>query len=61
MLAALVAATFGGLVGAAQAATYTVGTTADTASGACPSPASGTCSLRQLIEYENAARPSSPT
>jgi hypothetical protein len=38
----------------AQAATYTVGTTADTAAGAsCSSFPSG-CSLRQLIEHENA-------
>ena len=36
----------------AEAATYTVGTTADN-TGACASPASGTCSLRQLINFEN--------
>jgi hypothetical protein len=39
----------------AQAANYTVGTTEDRA-GEC-APASGTCSLRQLIEYENARPP----
>jgi hypothetical protein len=37
----------------AQAATFTVGTTSDTA-GTCQTPAAGTCSLRQLIAYENA-------
>jgi hypothetical protein len=51
-----------GLASSAQAATYTVGTTADTPSGeTCPEPASGKCSLRQLIEYENGlATPPSP-
>jgi hypothetical protein len=50
------------LAASAQAATYTVGTTEDTPSGEkCPEPASGTCSLRQLIEYENElALPPSP-
>jgi hypothetical protein len=44
-----------GLASSAQAATYTVGKTADTPRGeTCPAPASGTCSLRQLIEYEEA-------
>jgi hypothetical protein len=45
-----------GLASSAQAATYTVGTFSDTARGvACEQgPASGTCSLRQLIEYEDA-------
>ncbi len=51
------------LAAAAQATTYTVGSTEDTPSGEqCPAPASGACSLRQLIEYENelAMPPSSP-
>jgi hypothetical protein len=39
------------LAASAQAATYTVGTTEDR-EGEC-APASGTCSLRQLLEYEN--------
>lgn len=39
---------------AASAATYTVGTTSDN-TGTCANPAGGTCSLRQLIAYENAA------
>ncbi len=40
--------------GQAFAATYTVGTTADTAVGTtCPTPSAGMCSLRQLITYEN--------
>ena len=39
---------------AASAATFTVGTTSDT-TGTCPNPAGGTCSLRQLITYENNA------
>ena len=43
-----------GLTEAAQATTYTVGTSNDSATGACPEPKSGTCSLRQLIEFENA-------
>ncbi len=41
-----------GLAASAQAATYTVGTTEDL-TGICEVPASGTCSLRQLIAYEN--------
>ncbi len=46
----------------AQAATYTVGTHSDTArSLRCEDPASGTCSLRQLIEYENALEPTPTT
>ncbi len=50
----LVLAAVAALASSAQAATYTVGTTGDTPSGEkCPEPASGTCSLRQLIEYEN--------
>ena len=50
------------LAASARAATYTVGTTEDTPSGEkCPAPTSGTCSLRQLIEYENGlATPPSP-
>ncbi len=43
------------LAAAAGAATYTVGTTEDS-TGEC-APASGTCSLRQLIEYENSLSP----
>ncbi len=39
---------------AAAAATYTVGTISDT-TGTCENPAAGTCSLRQLIAYENNA------
>jgi hypothetical protein len=41
-----------GVAASAQAATYTVGTTADS-TGTCASPSSGQCSLRQLIAYEN--------
>jgi len=44
----------------AQAATYTVGTTSDL-TGTCENPASGTCSLRQLIEYENGLLPTTPS
>jgi len=43
----------------AQAATYTVGTVNDT-TGTCQAPSSGTCSLRQLIDYENAL-PTTPS
>ncbi len=43
------------LAASASAATYTVGTTEDRI-GEC-TPASGTCSLRQLIEYENSLSP----
>ncbi len=44
------------LAASAQAATYTVGTHSDTPRGeTCPEPNSGTCSLRQLIEYEDAS------
>jgi hypothetical protein len=43
----------------AQAATYTVGTMNDT-TGTCPSPGGGSCSLRQLIDYENGLASSSP-
>ena len=56
VLAAL--ATTAALAASAQAATYTVGMPSDL-NGACE-PASGTCSLRQLIEYENAAKPAEP-
>ena len=55
LLVGLIAAAV--LAASAQAATYTVGTTADTPPGICPEPASGTCSLRQLIEYENSLEP----
>ncbi len=41
-----------GLAASAQAATYTVGTSEDL-TGICEIPTSGTCSLRQLITYEN--------
>ncbi len=57
--AAIVSATLvalaagGGLAASAQAATYTVGTQSDL-TGTCAKPASGSCSLRQLIAYENA-------
>jgi hypothetical protein len=52
---------FVGLATSAQAASFTVGTTKDV-SGTCASPAAGTCSLRQLIDYEDklAATPSPP-
>ncbi len=50
MLLALVAAA--ALAAAAGAATYKVGTTEDI-TGICEIPTSGTCSLRQLIAYEN--------
>jgi hypothetical protein len=43
----------------AHAATYTVGTMSDS-TGTCQSPSNGTCSLRQLIDYENAL-PSTPS
>src|ERR1700730_4261423 len=46
----------GGLAASAQAANYTVGTHEDL-TGTCPSPAAGTCSLRQLIEYEDSLEP----
>ena len=53
MCAVLAALTVGaGLATSAQAATYTVGTLEDR-TGICETPASGTCSLRQLITYEN--------
>jgi len=55
-LLALVA--MAGLAASAQAATYTVGTPNDVA-GPCE-PKSGTCSLRQLIEYENTLPLQSP-
>jgi hypothetical protein len=45
-----------GLAASAQAANYTVGTHEDL-TGTCPNPNSGTCSLRQLIEYENSLPP----
>jgi hypothetical protein len=45
------------LAAQAQAATYTVGTTSDTTPGASCTPSSSTCSLRQLIEYENGLPP----
>jgi hypothetical protein len=40
------------LAASAQAAVYTVGTLEDL-QGVCENPASGACSLRQLIEYED--------
>ncbi len=50
-----------GFAAQAQAATYTVGTTSDT-TGTCTNPAGAQCSLRQLIDYENAlpAAPNPP-
>jgi phosphodiesterase/alkaline phosphatase D-like protein len=42
-----------GLVATARAATYTVGTPKDVP-GTCAEPAAGKCSLRQLIDYEDA-------
>jgi hypothetical protein len=54
VLAALLVAG-AGLASSAQAATYTVGTVSDTPlEESCTEPAAGKCSLRQLIEYENA-------
>ena len=56
-LAALLALVAGAtLATSAQAAVYTVGTTEDL-TGRCANPASGTCSLRQLIEYEDSLPP----
>jgi hypothetical protein len=50
-----------GVAASASAATYTVGTTKDE-TGTCAKPAAGTCSLRQLIDHENAlATTPSPT
>ncbi len=61
MSAALVALIAGaGLASSAQAATYTVGTTSDTVPGVACEPASGKCSLRQLVEYENGLTAPSP-
>ena len=40
------------LAASAQAATYTVGDAKDVP-GTCANPAAGTCSLRQLINYED--------
>ncbi len=45
-----------GLATSAQAANYTVGTHEDL-TGTCPNPNSDTCSLRQLIEYEDSLPP----
>ena len=58
MLIALAGAGAGSLTASAQAATYTVGTTEDLTT-VCETPAAGTCSLRQLIDYENEL-PSTP-
>jgi hypothetical protein len=53
LLAFVVALVCGsGFVAQARAATFTVGTTQDSTAAGCV-PASGTCSLRQLIGYEN--------
>ncbi len=52
MLAALIVGAGLAVAASAQAATYTVGTLEDR-TGICEIPASGTCSLRQLITYEN--------
>ncbi len=52
MCALCVVAGTAALASSAQAATYTVGTTTDSP-GTCATPSSGTCSLRQLITYEN--------
>jgi hypothetical protein len=54
-LTVVVAIAFFSFASAAQATTYTVApSSADTAAGTpCATPASGTCSLRGLIEYEN--------
>ena len=48
-----------GMAASAQAANYTVGTKEDRG-GTCKEPASGTCSLRELINYENEL-PSTPS
>ena len=55
----LVVAAFLTLAAQAQAATFTVGTTADT-TGSCANPAAGTCSLRQLLNTENGRPANSP-
>ena len=61
-IVALVVVATAALAGQAQAATFTVGTTFDTAPGTPCTPSSGTCSLRQLVEYENglASTPNPP-
>jgi hypothetical protein len=58
MLAALLLALMATacLAASAQAETYTAGTTEDL-TGVCANPASGTCSLRQLVEYEDSLPP----
>jgi hypothetical protein len=48
-----VVALLGCLAATASAATFTVGTASDTAPGTSCTPSSGTCSLRELIEFEN--------
>ena len=52
-LLAIVVVVLGAMAASASAATYTVGSTADTTPGTACTPSSGTCSLRELIEYEN--------
>jgi hypothetical protein len=47
------------LVSPAMASTFTVGTATDL-TGSCQAPASGTCSLRQLITFENGLASSTP-
>ncbi len=61
LTALLALAGAGSLAASAQAATYTVGTTEDTA-GNCENPETEICSLRQLITHENnlAATPNPP-
>jgi hypothetical protein len=59
LLAVLTVAATLGLAVQAQAATFMVGTTNDT-TGTCANPAGGTCSLRQLINTENARPSNSP-
>jgi hypothetical protein len=50
-----------GIAGPAMAATYTVDPTNQSdLGGTCAAPASGTCSLRQLIDYENGIATPSP-
>jgi hypothetical protein len=52
-LAIVVAMAILSFASSAQAATFTVGTATDTAPGTTCTPASGSCSLRELIEHEN--------
>jgi hypothetical protein len=59
-LIALTVAAFMVFAASAEAATFTVGTTADTTPGAACSTFPNGCSLRQLIEHENGLAATSP-